>query len=210
MPYFDLMREFIVKDDASRVELNAALTDILASTGGDLRHVREFVEDMKKDKDLPNHLEERRKLRRRVHENQELGRRIEDLVKGSLKGEGFIVKRTGIGSDFVIEHDLIENDLEIGLEVSLNGRNWLVEVKATRGEYARMTVTQAKTAVKKGEGFLLCVVPVGGDEIDIEKDDIRANMRFVQNIGPRVKPLCEKLNAIVDLRSNEVIAQQQH
>ena len=206
---FDLTREFIVEDnEEDRAALDATLTDILVSTGGDLGQVRQFVEDMEKDKDLLHDLTKRREQRRIVHENQELGRRIEDLVRESLEGEGFIVERTGIGSDFVIEHDLIEEDREMGFQVSLNDRNWLVEVKATRDQSARMTVTQAKTAVKEGDGFLLCVVPVGVDNTDLEKDRICANMRFVQNIGPRLESLCEKLNTFADLR-NEAIARSE-
>ena len=92
---FDLMREFIVTDDVSRAALDVTLTDILASTGGDLSHVRRFVEDIDKDEGLLDHLQKRREQRWMVHQNQELGRRIEDLVKGSLKGEGFIVKADG-------------------------------------------------------------------------------------------------------------------
>ena len=37
---------------------------------------------------------------------------------------------------------------------------------------------------------------------DLEKDDIHANMRFVQNIGPRVAPLCAELDALNDLRDD--------
>ena len=62
-----------------------------------------------------------------------------------------------------------------------------------------MTAKQAETAMKIGDGFLLCVVPVGQSGANLEKDDIRANMRFVQNIGLRVKPLCVKLDALNDL-----------
>ena len=119
------------------------------------------------------------------------------------------LKRTGIGSDFVIEHDLIENDSEMGFTVSRNERKWLVEVKATRGDNVRMTVTQAKTAVKKREGFLLCVVPVAGDGTDLEEDSIRTNMKFVQDIGPRVESLCDVFSTLSELR-NEVTAHHEN
>lgn len=199
---FDLMREFIVEDEESRAALDVDLVDILASTGGDLSHVREFLVDMESDRDLPDYLARRREQRRIVHENHELGRRIEDLVKKSLEGVDFNVERTGIGSDFEIEYDLIEEGHEIGFEMWLNNRTWLVEVKATRDQSVLMTVTQARTAVEKGDGFLLCVVPVRGDSTGMEEDDIRDNMRFVRNIGPHVKPLCEKLNTIEDMQHN--------
>ena len=171
-------------------------------TNGDLSHVRQFVEDLERDEDLLNELANRRERRRIVHQNQELGNRIEDFVKESLKSQGFFVTRTGIGSDFLIEYDLIEEDTEMGFELTRHDQTWLVEVKATRDEIVRMTVTQAKTAVQKGEEFLLCVVPVGGDISASDKDSLRANMRFLQNIGPRVKRVCEDLNTLEDLQED--------
>ena len=200
----DLIREFVVSDDESRAILDEAMTSILVSTGGNLSHVSEFVEDMKTDKDLPAHLEERRNRRRMVHENQQLGEHVENLVKEGLEGEGFTVKRTGIGSDFVIEYDLTEGDEEIGIELCRNGRSWLVEVKATRDQRVRMTAKQAETAVEKGDGFLLCVVPVGIDMTDLQEDDVRVDMRFVQDIGPRVEPLCQDLDALNELRDDAI------
>ena len=123
-------------------------------------------------------------------------------MKEGLEDQGFTVRRTRIGSDFEIEYDLIEEDEEIGIELSRGDRTWLVEVKATRGQRVRMTAKQAETAVQKGDGFLLCVVPVGNDGTNLEKDDLRANMRFVQNIGPRVEPLCAELDALNNLRDD--------
>ena len=180
------------------------MTNILVSTGGDLSHVSDFVEDIKTDKDLPQDLADRRERRRVVHENQRLGGLVEDLVKEGLENEGFTVRRTGIGSDFEIEYDLIEENEEIGIELSRNGRTWLVEVKATREQRVRMTARQAETAVNGGDGFLLCVVPVGESGTEPEKDDVRAKMRFVQNIGPRVDPLCGELNALNELRDDAI------
>ena len=199
---FDLMRHFVVADDESRSVLDDTMTNILVSTGGDLSHVSDFVEDMKTDKDLPQHLADRRERRRIVHDNQRLGGLVEDLVKEGLEDEGFTVKRTGIGSDFEIEYDMIEEGQEVGIELSRNGRTWLVEVKATREQRVRMTARQAETAVQRGNGFLLCVVPVGHIGTKLEKDDVRANMRFVQDIGPRVEPLCVELDALNELRDD--------
>ena len=199
---FDLMRHFVVSDEESRSALDDTMTNILVSTGGDLTHVRDFVEDMKTDKDLPQHLAERRERRRVVHENQRLGNLVEDLVKEGLEGEGFTVKRTGIGSDFAIQYDMVEDDEEIGIELSKDGRTWLVEVKATREQRVRMTARQAEKAVEEGDGFLLCVVPVGPIGANLDKDDVRASMRFVQDIGPRVEPLCAKLDSLDELRDD--------
>ena len=121
-------------------------------------------------------------------------------MKEGLEDEGFTVERTGIGSDFVIEYDLTDENEEMGIRLSRGDRTWLVEVKATREQRVRMTAKQAETAVTSGDGFLLCVVPVGHDGTNPDKDDIRANMRFVQNIGPRVGPLCAELDSLNNLR----------
>ena len=88
--------------------------------------------------------------------------------------------------------------------MSRNDRNWLVEVKATRDQRVRITAKQAETAVEKGHGFLLCVVPVGIDIDNLGIENIRANVRFVQNIGPRVEPLCEHLDALDDMRDDAI------
>ena len=200
--YFDMTKHFVFSDEESHSALDDTMTNILVSTGGDLRHISDFVEDMKADKDLLQHLAERRERRKIVHENQRLGALVEDLVKEGLEGERFTVKRTGIGSDFEILYDMVEDDQEIGIELSRNGRSWLVEVKATREQRVRMTARQAETAVKHGDGFLFCVVPLANSDTDLDEDDVRANTRFVQNIGPRVEPLWTELDTLNALRED--------
>ena len=202
----DLIRNFIVSDSESRLALDDTITEILVSTGGNLSHVREFVEDMKTDEHLHEYLSERRERRQIVADNQRLGGLVEDLVREGLEEEGFTVRRTGIGSDFEIEYDVIEGEEEIGIELSRSDRTWLVEVKATREQSARMTAKQAETAVTEGDRFLLCVVPVGSSWKNVEKGDVFATMRFVENIGPRLKPLCVELDALNELRSDAVAA----
>lgn len=200
--HFDLMRHFIFDDDESRSALDETLTEILVSTGGDLRAVREFVEDMQTDEDLHEYLTVRREQRRVVHENQQLGGQVEDLVREGLESKGFAVRRTGIGSDFEIEYDVIHNEEEMGIEFTRNGVTWLVEVKATREQSVRMTARQAKTAVDEADRFLLCVVPVGWDSGNLDQDCVLDSMRFVQSMGPRLQPLCEGLDELEELRGD--------
>ena len=199
----DLMREFVAEDDDARIAVDDAFTDMLTTTGGDvsyLNHAQQYIEDLKGDDGLPEVLEERRKRRRIVHDNQFLGKRVEDLVKESLEDEGFRVQRTGVGSDFKIEYDSAETG-DIGrLELSKSGRTWLVEVKATRDQDVRMSVIQAKTAREQKDGFLLCVVPVQGETDELELEDIQATIRFVQNIGSRVGALCDDIDELDDVR----------
>ena len=200
--HLDLTRYFIVDDDESREALDDAMTEILVSTGGNLGVVREFVEDMKTDADLHDYLVNRREQRRIVHENQQLGSLVEDLVREVLEAKGFTVRRTGIGSDFEIEYDVVHHEEEMAIEFSRNGVTWLVEVKGTREQSVQMTAKQARTAVDMADRFLLSVVPVVRNPSSIEKDHVLDNMRFVQGMGPRLRPLCEGLDELEELRDD--------
>ena len=137
-----------------------------------------------------------------MHENQSLGKQVEDLVRKSLENEGFEVRRKPIGSDFEIEHDALEGDEESGIEVEGLDRTWLVEVKATRGNTVRMTEKQANTAKEDGNRFLLCVVPLDDDKSSLTLEEVSSSMRFVQNIGPSVAPLCDDLDQFKALRED--------
>ena len=195
-----LMQEFVATDEDSRTLLDNAFISILAASGNDLGqldYARQYIEDLRDDKDLPQVLAERKERRRQVHTNQRLGKQVEDLVEQSLEGKGFTVQRTDVGSDLAIEFNEVTR-----LELAKSNRTWLVEVKATRNKEVRMTDTQAKTAVAKGTGFLLCVVPVEGEADDLELDAIRNGMRFVENIGPRVTRLCNDLDGLESLRDD--------
>ena len=220
--HFDLLRAFVAADPEQRKEQDNILTGILAATGGDvsrlnhvreilvaaredvncLDHAREYIEDLKNDDALPEVLAERRERRRIVHENQRLGAQVEDLVKESLEGEGFTVRRTGVGSDFEITYNSAEMGDVVRLELSRANQSWLIEVKATRDQDVRMTATQARTAVEEDDRFLLCVVPVENEIAMPELEDVRSNMRFVGNIGPRVTKLCDDLDDLEKLRNS--------
>ena len=202
---FDLVRAFVSVNDEERQQQDNILTGILDAAAGDinrLSHAHQYIEDLKNDENLPDVLDERRERRRIVHENQSLGKQVEDLVKASIEREGFIVRRKPIGSDFEIEYDVVENDEEVGIEVVGKGRRWLVEVKATRGQEVRMTEKQAQTAKQEADRFLLCVVPVSTGNPSLELDDVRANMKFVENIAPLVAPLCDNLDEFKEFRDD--------
>ena len=122
----------------------------------------------------------------------------ENLEEKNFEGKGFTVERTGKGSDFEME----DTEKITTLNVAQEDRKWLIEVKATRTEgdhqSVRMTSTQAQTAVKEKEKFLLCVVPLGQEKATLET--VRENMQFIQNIGDRLTPLCEDLGLLEDFR----------
>ena len=186
----DLLRAFGATSEEKRRAQDDVLAEILVATDGNIEHLSDLVGDLQDDaEELFNDLKERREQKRMVRENQRLGTLVEKLVEKSLEDKGFTVERTGTGSDYKIESPQ-------------GGQSWLVEVKATRGHEVRdMTDTQAKTAVKEGSRFLLCVVQVEpGSEPQL--DTVRANMRFVENIGSRVADLCDNLEKFKNLHSN--------
>lgn len=197
---FDLMREFVIEGNKEkRSEQENMLTEIMIATGGNLNHIHALVQYAKDDENLLLHLEERQKQRQIVQKNQHLGQQVEEWVKENLKQAGFSVCRTGTGSDFEISGET--GDM-VTLNVEQNGKNWLVEVKATRSQSVSMTPTQAKTAVDKGEEFLLCVVPIGYEDTEPDSETIRMNMRFIQNIGPRIVPLYQELDELEEWRDH--------
>ena len=78
-----------------------------------------------------------------------------------------------------------------------------MEVKATREQkVVRMSDTQARTAAKENDRFLLCVVPVESESEPLELDDVRANMQFVADVGARVTSLCDDLGEFEELRDD--------
>ena len=196
----DLRLGIITENEEERNELVNSMTELHHVTQGNLDQIYALVQDMKYDEKFFDDLEKRRKQRKRVHENQGLGRQVEKLVKESLEGENFAVKRKPIGSDFEIEQDSVENDKEMGIELAQGNQSWLVEVKATRIKEVRMTSTQAKTAVEKKSRFLLCVVPLDPEGTDPDLDTVRTKMRFVKDIGTLIDRLCDDLDGLEECR----------
>ena len=186
---FDLTRAFMASTEEERDEQDRIFTEILAATSGDLSPVSEFAEDLKRDPDLPAYLAKRREDLRVVRDNQSLGKQVEELVKQSLECEGFSVKGTGVGSDYEIK-------------LARDSRTWLVEVKATRDQRVRMTDTQARTAARERDRFLLCVVQINSEQSKLELEDVRESMRFVPNIGARLDALCDNLDEFVEFRED--------
>ena len=202
---FDLVRAFAAASDDERKRQDNILTGILDAAAGQtdrLNHARQYIEYLRDDEALPQVIEDRQKQRQVVRENQNLGKQVEDLVRESLEKEGFEVRRKPIGSDFEIEHDALEGDEESGIEVKGLNRTWLVEVKATREQAVRMTGKQANTAREEGSRFLLCVVPLEDSKPILTLEEVNTNMRFVQNIGPLVAPLCDNLDKFRELRED--------
>lgn len=176
----DLRLGLATTNPDERNKLISEITELHQATGGDLEQVRALVQDVKDDKNLLQHLEDRRERIRIIYENQSLGQKVEALVRESLERMGFSVDRTGTGSDFEISDDIAD----LGrLDVVRDSQSWLVEVKSTRTQSFQMSAEQSKTAVEKGEEFLLCIVPIDAGNVAPNIETVRAKMRFLKNPG---------------------------
>ena len=203
----DLMRESMAVDAQARVGVDNRLMKILIATGNKperLDVVPKFLTQLGTDEALPEYLSDRIRQTQRVHRNQQFGNLVEGLVKQSLENEGYSVVDNRVGADLVINmeaknaEELSEDDAT-ELKISKDGESWFVEVKATRTNDARMTPSQAREAVKRGNHFLLCVVPVDSDD-DPDLDDVKDKLRFVGDIGERVSELCDELTKFEEER----------
>ena len=192
----DLTLEFVAENSENRQELENAFNDILATAGGDINYLNQAREDIK----------DRKRIKQIVHENQHLGKLVEELVRENLESAGFNVKREHIGADFEISAETDDVATLALTSKKEREKSWLIEVKATRGQKeVRMTATQARNAVKQGDRFLLCVVPV--EDVKPDLDTVRGNMRFVKNIGGRVDQLCDDLDGFEELRDEITAAE---
>ncbi|MYF98187.1 hypothetical protein F4212_03495 [Candidatus Poribacteria bacterium] len=201
----ELIMELVTTDDDERAALDETLAKLLTSVGSDWNRLQEFADDIQEDGELFDHLAERRERRRMVHENQRLGALVEELVKESLEGEGFHVRRTGVGSDFLIQSHPIGEDEHDRLELVRGDRTWLVEIKSTRDDSVRMTAVQARTSVDHRSDYLLCVVPINLELGDPDSEAVSQHMRFVDGIGVRLAGICANLENFENLRDRVTI-----
>jgi hypothetical protein len=135
------------------------------------------------------HLSTREQIRR----NQSIGSLVEKLLKSVLEKEGFKVEVTGAGSDFVIEHDFVKDNVETIFEVKKDEKICsYIEVKATFQDFVRMSLTQAKEAKDKIDKYVLCVIPLNGLE-EIKEEDVKNRAKFVMDIGQKIQDKVTKV-----------------
>ncbi len=136
-------------------------------------------------------VEERIQIREQVLRNQSIGFLVEKVLKDSLEKEGFRVEATGVGSDFLVEHDFINDNLEQVLKVEKEEKTYLyLEVKPTCQEFVRITFTQAKEARDKSDRYALCVIRFDG--LEINEENIKRNAKFVLGIGEKIRDKVSK------------------
>lgn len=181
-------------DETTRVALIQSIGDLTRAAGNDTNRVRQLVDEIRTHPEIIEAIERKRAERETVLRNQRIGKLVEELLVQALKSHDLQVKRTGIGSDYAIESDFIENEEEIWLELEAGPSSTLIEVKATRTDNAKMTPRQAETASRENDRFALCVVALTDDEPTIET--VKASCRFVFGIGEQLRVVWNQYQSI--------------
>lgn len=194
----DLSLRAVAKDEDTRISLMDSLADIVRAADNDPEKVRLAAQEIRQSPKLLDEIREHRERREKVQRNQSLGAEVERLLKEALQDHGLKVTRTGVGSDYEVEEDYVVDDTEVILAIEDGRRSFLVEVKATVGKVARMTVTQAETAVGNQDRFILCMVQLGSP--DVTPEIVRERSRFVMGIGQQIQPLWEAYRRYQDTK----------
>jgi hypothetical protein len=186
----DLSLRAVAKDEDTRISLIDSLANIVRAVDNDADKVKLVAEEIRQSPKLLDEIQEHRERREKVKRNQFLGAEVERLLKEAFQDHGLKVTRTGVGSDYEVEEDYVIDDEEVVLAIG-NGRwSYLVEIKATVGSVAKMTVVQARTAVDNKDKFILCIVRL--DSSDVTPEAVRKQCRFVMDIGRRIAPVWEE------------------
>ena len=188
----ELIKELLTTDDQQRTALDDKLSQLLTAAGAEWERLLPVAAEK---------LEEYKQGLRTGQTNQRVGKLVEDLVKEILEGEDFDVRRTGWGHDYEIEPGAFAEDEQIRLKLIRDERTWLVEIKSTRTDSVRMTSVQARESAAHRSRYLLCVVPISGPE-DPDIKAVRQRMRFLDDIGHRLKGICAKLDNVESVRES--------
>lgn len=194
----DLSLRAVARDEDTRVSLIDSLTDIVHAAGNDAEKVKLVAEEIRHSPGLLDDIKKHRERREKVQRNQAFGAEVERLLKEALEAHGLKVTRTGVGSDYEIEEDYVEDGNEVILEIGNGRQSFLVEVKATVNNDARMTVKQAETAVENRDRFILCVVSLGSREATLEI--VRERCRFITDIGYQIEPVWKEYSRLQETK----------
>jgi len=187
-------------------KLDKAVLEVLAASNNDPQRLAQIAELMSSAPELLDVFEERKRTKERIHKNQQLGALVEELFRQFFSSPeivalGLHIRRTGIGSDFAFESDLVENGEEHLFEITSQEKELLVELKSTLASCAKMTPTQALTAATNPDAFVLCVVPL--EDRNPTLDLVIASSRFVPDIGAALKT---KIAEVVDFETRKAVA----
>lgn len=196
----DLTLRAMAPDEDTRISLISSVSAIMRATGNDVEKVKLIAEEIDESPNLLDELQERRDRRDIVRRNQSIGEQVEKFLEQILVGRGVKVTRTGVGSDFEVTEDYLQDGQEVLLVLEGPRRSILVEVKATTGDIVRMTAAQAGTAVEQSDRFALCVVQL--DTPDVSLEIVREQCRFVTNIGTRIAPIWEEYDRFQETKGD--------
>lgn len=192
----DFALRVVAKDEESRVSLIRSMGDLAQAAGGDPVRVRELVDEIREHPEIIDEINRQKMQRAKVQRNQQVGKLVEDLLKAALEGVNLAVVRTGVGSDFEVGSDVIEEGQEVLLELKGGSSPTLIEIKSTRTNDVKMTPRQVEMACKISDGFALCVVALEEAEPTIEL--VRDQSRFVFGIGVRLESVWTQYESIQD------------
>lgn len=190
----DLAFRIMAGDEGKRLTVIQSMQDLVRAAAGDVDRVRELAKEIHEHPKLIDTIEEWKSRQRKIQRNQEIGDLVEKLLRRELEACGLTVHRTGIGSDFEVESDFVENEEEVGLELSGPHGTTLIEVKSTRVDQVKMTPVQVKCACARGNEFALCVVPVDDDSLTGET--IRERLRVVFGVGDCLRAALSRYESV--------------
>ena len=196
----ELMMRVAAKDEKAKLELDKAMGSLFGTFMDDPGQLSKIAQLAKSEPELfIKEMEKRLQIREQIRRNQSVGSLVEDLLKNMLEKEGFKVERTGVGSDFIIEYDFVENDEEMIFEVKKENRiSFYIELKATSQDFAKMTLPQAKEARDKSDKYALCVVELNDSELN--EETIKNTVKFVTDIGQKIQ---DKVNIAENLKNEQ-------
>jgi hypothetical protein len=177
------------------------MIEVSNATHNDPKQLSQLADLLASSPDMVAELEKRKRIAERVKRNLALGTLVEQIFKEvfdapDFKALGIVLKRTGRGSDFAFENDFIADGQENLFGIGSAQRELLVELKATLGNTASMTPTQAGLAVDRNDSFVLCVVPL--EDREPTRDVVLTNSRFVLSIGTRLK---DRVGQVQEIRA---------
>lgn len=195
--YVEMFMAIVTKDERSRLEIEhsiGVLFNAFRSRPENLKFVANLAE---RDPEL--FLKEIKKSfdnQQLIVRNQETGRLVENLLKRSLENRHLKLTRTGIGSDYAIENDYLDGGNEVILKVGKEDEViHFLEIKSTHEKVAKITPTQARTATKEANKFVLAVIKL--DNNIPTEEEVRNSVRFLFNLGSLVKDQVNQIDSIV-------------
>jgi hypothetical protein len=210
----DFLMRSVSSDEGARVTLSKSLIQMYRAVGGDIKQMNDLAQEIAAHPDTIKTIQKQGEIRRKVKKNQGVGKAVEQAFQSALgSGHGLKVERDPVGSDYSVkpenavepENDWLDDDgNEILLRVGTPADKFFIEIKATVGQYVRMTEVQGKKARQNPKRYALCVVPLSSQEEQVGETTIRDKAKFVFDIGEKVKPLVESVESLEGSRRGVV------